>query len=615
MQKSALAIALASLLTPISYLHANEAQPQETVVVTANRFEQVESTVLASMSVVTKADIEKLNVTSALDVLKTLPGVEVNTQGGKGQVSSIFLRGTSSKHTLVLVDGVKINSATAGGASLGLIPAFAIEQIEVVRGPRAAIYGSDAIGGVIYIKTVPNNDNAETKHDANLGYGNEEHSLLAWRSAGQINDSTQASFVFSDEKSDGYRVNEVAPIDESHGFQSQTLFGSLRHDINDAWFIQFNGYQLNSDVEYANQFSGVKNESNTDFYSVAGALNFHKDNYVSQFMVSRSDNESLDGVETGTVAKTALVSSRNSVSWLNHWTVIPTLNLAVGIDYDQEHARQGGSNSSNYSKTEKDNKAAYVTAQFSKNIITAEASVRYDDDSAFGDHTTWNLGFGVAPSEYVEFVASTGTGFKAPTFNDLYWPSSGNPNLKPETSKSSEIGIRSYLPFVQIEISAYRNEIEDMIDWAPTGAGGAWIPSNIANARIEGIEIEALFETGFIAHRVSAGWKDPRDTSDDSLLIRRARENFSWVSTYAVERFNLSASASYVGDRKDSTGKIMDAYTVLDISANYKLTEALTLGTRVGNVFDKQYQTAHSSSGKYYLGEGRNWFATVNYRF
>ncbi|HGH6027590.1 TPA: TonB-dependent receptor [Vibrio mimicus] len=613
MQKSLLAITLASLLTPISYLHASEAQPQETVVVTANRFEQAESSVLASISVVTKADIEKLNVTSALDILKTLPGVEVNSQGGKGQISSIFLRGTSSKHTLVLVDGVKINSATAGGASLGLIPAFAIEQIEVVRGPRAAIYGSDAIGGVIHIKTIP--DSRETKHDANLGYGNDDHSSLAWRSTGQLNDSTQASFVFSDEKSDGYRVNEVAPSSDSHGFQSQTLFGALRHDINDAWYVQFNGYQLSSDVGYANQFSGVKNESNTDFYSVAGALNFHKDNYASQLMVSRSDNESWDGVETGTVAKTALFSSRNSVSWLNHWTVIPTLNLAAGIDYDQEHARQGGANSSNYSKTEKDNKAAYVTAQFSKDIITAEASIRYDDDSAFGDQTTWNLGFGVAPSEYVEFVASTGTGFKAPTFNDLYWPGSGNPDLKPETSKSSEVGVRSYLSFIQIEISAYRNEIEDMIDWAPTGPGGAWIPSNIDNAKIEGIEIEALFETGVIEHRVSAEWKDPRDTSDDSLLIRRARENFSWVSTYTTDNFGLSAVANYVGDRKDSTGKTMDAYTVLDLSANYKLTEAITLGARVGNIFDKEYQTAHSSGGKYYLGEGRNWFATVNYRF
>ncbi|EEW09609.1 TonB-dependent receptor domain-containing protein [Vibrio mimicus] len=613
MQKSLLAITLASLLTPISYLHASEAQPQETVVVTANRFEQAESSVLASISVVTKADIEKLNVTSALDILKTLPGVEVNSQGGKGQISSIFLRGTSSKHTLVLVDGVKINSATAGGASLGLIPAFAIEQIEVVRGPRAAIYGSDAIGGVIHIKTIP--DSRETKHDANLGYGNDDHSSLAWRSTGQLNDSTQASFVFSDEKSDGYRVNEVAPSSDSHGFQSQTLFGALRHDINDAWYVQFNGYQLSSDVGYANQFSGVKNESNTDFYSVAGALNFHKDNYASQLMVSRSDNESWDGVETGTVAKTALFSSRNSVSWLNHWTVIPTLNLAAGIDYDQEHARQGGANSSNYSKTEKDNKAAYVTAQFSKDIITAEASIRYDDDSAFGDQTTWNLGFGVAPSEYVEFVASTGTGFKAPTFNDLYWPGSGNPDLKPETSKSSEVGIRSYLSFIQIEISAYRNEIEDMIDWAPTGPGGAWIPSNIDNAKIEGIEIEALFETGVIEHRVSAEWKDPRDTSDDSLLIRRARENFSWVSTYTADNFGLSVVANYVGDRKDSTGKTMDAYTVLDLSANYKLTEAITLGARVGNIFDKEYQTAHSSGGKYYLGEGRNWFATVNYRF
>ncbi len=118
-----------------------------------------------------------------------------------------------------------------------------------------------------------------------------------------------------------------------------------------------------------------------------------------------------------------------------------------------------------------------------------------------------------------------------------------------------------------------------------------------------------------IEHRVSAEWKDPRDESDDSLLIRRARENFSWVSTYSADRFGLSAVANYVGDRKDSTGKTMDAYTLLDISANYKITEALTLGARVGNLFDKEYQTAHSSGGKYYVGEGRNWFATVNYRF
>jgi len=613
MNKSLLAISVASLLTPISYSYAQEVQANDTIVVTASRFAQPESSVLASMSVITKAEIEKLNVTSALDVLKTLPGVEVNSQGGKGQISSLFLRGTSSKHTLVLVDGVKINSATAGGASLGLIPAFAIEQIEVVRGPRAAIYGSDAIGGVIHIRTIPSE--RDTKHDANLGYGNDDHTSLAWRSAGQINDSTQASFVFSDEKSDGYRVNEVAPNSDSHGFESQTLFGSLRHEFNEVWFAQFNGYQQNSDVEYANQFSGAKSESNTDFYSVAGSLNFQKQHFASQLMVSRSDNEAWDGSASGAVAKTALFSSRNSASWLNQWAVRPALNLAAGIDYDQEHARQGGANSSNYSKTEKDNKAAFVTAQFANSLVTAEASVRHDDDSAFGHHTTWNIGLGVAPTDNLEFVASTGTGFKAPTFNDLYWPGSGNPNLKPETSKSSEVGVRGTFSFVQIDVSAYRNEIEDMIDWAPTGPGGAWTPSNIDNAKIEGIEIEALFETGVIEHRVSAEWKDPRDKSDDSLLIRRARENFSWVSTYSADSFDLSAVANYVGERKDSTGKTMEAYTLLDISANYKVTDALSLGARVANLFDKEYQTAHSSSGKYYLGEGRNWFATVNYRF
>lgn len=613
MNKSYLSLAMLSALSYCSLTYAESVPVDETMVITANRFEQPVATVLAPMSIVTKDDIAQLQVTNALDVLKSLPGVEIVQQGGKAQVSSIFLRGTSSRHTLVLLDGVKINSSTVGGASLGLIPAFAIEQIEVVRGPRAAVYGSDAIGGVIHIKTIA--AKPRTEHNLHAGYGNNDHSLFAWRSMGEINQATRASFVVANEKSNGYRINELAPEQDTHGFRSQTLFGHVRHDINQEWFAQFNGYQLTSDVDYANQFTGIKNESNVDFYSISGSLNLKTENYFSQLMLSRSDDKSWDGDASGSSARTALSSNRQSISWLNRWQVIPALGLSTGVDYEREKANRGGANSSNYIETDKDNKAAYITAQVIYDGLSAEASLRHDDHNTFGNHTTWNVGLGISVSQYLEVIASSGTGFKAPTFNDLYWPDSGNKDLKPETSKSVEVGLRGYLPFMQWEISAYRNDIDDMIAWAPAGVGGAWIPSNINNARIKGLEVEALFETGPLTHRLVAEWKDPRDKADNSLLIRNARENFSWRTSYSINQLNLSLSASYVGDRKDSTGNTMDAYTLLDIGAEFHLTNQLILGARVGNVFDKEYHTSHSSGGKYYLGEGRNWFGSINYTF
>ncbi len=608
MNKTILAIALASLTSHASISYAQSSD--ETVVVTANRVEQTQSSVLASVSIITREDIELMQADSALDVLRTLPGVEINSLGGKAQDTSIYLRGTATQHTLVLIDGVKINSATSGGASIGLIPAFAIEKIEVIRGPRAAVYGSDALGGVISITTA---GNGQSLHKAVVGYGENDHQLLGWHSSGQINEHTYGSFVAAKEQSDGYTVYQGAPDGDKHGYDTTSFFGSVKHDVNERWSVNASAYKQESDNQYAGQYGGVKQESNNDFYTLSGGLNFQAESYSSKLTISTTHSEAWDGDADGASGKSALFTRRNNVTWLNTVTPSDWIAINLGLDYTKETANRGGTNTSEYEDTNKDNKAAFATSLIDIDAFSAEASVRHDDDSSFGGHTTWNLGLGYQVSDSLQVVANSGSGFKAPTFNDLYWPGQGNPDLEPEESVSSEIGLRGYLSWVDWELSAYKTDIENLIDWAEVD--GTWIPSNVDKAEIKGVELAASFETGPVEHKVSAEWKDPINKETGAQLERRGKRNFSWLLSYKLSALDLSLAANYVGDRKDKNNDKLDSYSTVDLATRYHFTTHLSVGVKVSNAFNESYATGLGSSGNYYLAQGRNVYATAEYQF
>ncbi|OCH64464.1 TonB-dependent receptor domain-containing protein [Vibrio splendidus] len=612
MNKSLLAVAVASLLSPISNLHAQEVSTDETMVVTANRFEQDIKSTLAPVSVITRQDIASLRAQSTFDVLKTLPGVEVNSLGSKSNETSIFIRGTASKHTLVLLDGVRLNSATAGGASIGLIPVSAIEKIEVVRGPRAAVYGSDAVGGVISISTVPTSGSV---HEATLATGSNNSTQQTWRSVGDISDSTRGSFFYNKEKSDGYRVYEGAASGEKSGYESEVILGSLNHQINEKFALFFTGFSQNSASEYADTYSGPKKVSEVDAYSFSSGVKYSEGAILSSLEFGLMKNVGADGNADGTTAKTEISSKRESVSWVNTYVISPDFLINGGIDYYKEYADRGAANTTSYDKETKDNKAVFITgiASFLEGG-TIEASARYDDDSAFGDHSTWNLAAGYYVLENVEAIASIGTAFKAPTFNDLYWPGSGNPDLKPETSESKEVGFRGYHDLLDWSVVGYQSDIEDMIDWAPTPAG-PWVPSNVNNVEIKGLEVEISFEVASISNRFVADWKDPKDKKDNSQLIRRAKENFKWVSTYQFENFDLGLSVNYTGDRKDKSGETLKAYTTADLGLGYQVTDNFSTDLRLSNIFDEEYKTALGANGNYYLGEGRAYYFSASYQF
>ncbi|WP_104400168.1 TonB-dependent receptor domain-containing protein [Vibrio penaeicida] len=605
MKKTLLATTVASLLTHASISVAQEAVDTETLVVTANRFEQPVDSVLASVSVLTREDIEALQAQSIFDVIKTLPGVEFYTQGTKANTAGIYIRGTSTRHALVIVDDVRINSVTSGGAAIGLIPTFAIEKIEVIRGPRAAVYGSDAIGGVIKISTIPVSGSV---HQAKAGFGSNNFSEAGWRSVGEISEDTRGNFLISGDKTDGFKVSDSANDNDIHGYDSKTFLGSVKHKFNDSWDTTFSGFSQESLSEYDS--NGTKKESEKNGYSIAGILNYQQDAFYSSVQLDMSSSEGAEGdADNGASGRAKITTKRKSATWVNTYTGIENAIFNAGLDYAKEVANRGGTNSSDYEETEKSNFAFFATGFKQIDDLSLEVSLRQDKDSVFGRHTTWNLAGGYAVNDEIDLIASYGSAFKAPTFNDLYWPGSGNDQLKPESSKSAELGIRGYHEAVEWTLTAYHSDIKDMIAWAPLPSG-SWVPSNVNNAEIKGIELELSFDTGPIEHRVVGDWKEPKDKKDGSQLIRRAKENYKWVVSYSYEKLSTSISANHVGKRYDSSKAELAAYTTADLGATFAISEDLSAGLRIDNLLDEKYETA-----KGYPAPERAFYLNASYKF
>ncbi|SIO96908.1 TonB-dependent receptor domain-containing protein [Vibrio spartinae] len=612
MKKTVLAIAVVSQLPCAFYSYADSSNA-DTMVVTANRFEQPAKSVLASTITVTKQDIAALQAHSALEVLRTLSGVEVVSSGGKAQATSIFLRGTGSKHTLMLLDGVRINSSTTGGSSIGLIPAFAIEKIEIIKGHRAAAYGSDAIGGIISITT---SKDFTSEHQGRVGYGSHGHSLLGWKSVGQLNDSTHGEVIVSQEKSDGYKVLAASPDSEEDGYKAQTFVGHLQHQFNAEWQGKLTLHKADSYAKYAtsNMIELKQKKTDTESELLAGLLRYAQGDFFSELQISTRYNEATDGLADDSDAKQIIRTRQNVLSWLNNSVLADVIHLQVGLEYSQDKADLLGSYSNSYDETEKHMQSVFFTSSTDVNDVTFEVSGRYDDSSTFGHHTTWNGGIGYWITDELQILGNFGTAYKEPSFNDLYWPNSGNPNLKPEDSKSRELAVKGFHELLSWELSVYRTDLQDMIDWKNVG-GSVWKPSNVARARIEGIELSATVETGPIEHKLSAAWKKAEDASDGSLLDKRAQNNYSWAMLYSQNQWRGTITTNYVGNRADSS-KWLGSYITVDTGVSYLWNHQTSIGIKVENLFDEDYETGYyGSANTYYKGNERTLFAEVGYQF
>ncbi|MCZ4059843.1 TonB-dependent vitamin B12 receptor BtuB [Pantoea sp. LMR881] len=591
----------------------------DTQIVTANRFAQPVSSVLAPTTVVTRNDIDRWQAKSLTDVMRRLPGVDIAQNGGVGQTSSLFIRGTGSNHVLVLIDGIRLNQAGITGSSdLSQIPVSLVQRIEYIRGTRSAVYGSDAIGGVVNIIT----GRAQTGTTLTAGVGSHGYQSYDGSTQQMLGDATTLTMAGNYTYTKGYDVianypdNYGTPAQKDRdGFMSKTLYGALEHQFSEQFSGFVRGYGFDNRTAYDGSATYVEPDTFVDtrqLYSQSwdGGLRFSQGIYSTQLIASYSHTKDYNyspalGRYDSSTATLDDIEQYN-LQWGNNLQVGHG-TVSGGVDWQKESTEPGTSYlTEGY---EQRNTGLYATAQQQFGQLTLEGALRGDNNSQFGWHTTWQT---AAAWEFIEgyrVFANYGTAFKAPQFGQLYGSGYGNPDLDPESSKQWEGGFDGLTGPVSWRFSGYRNDIDDMIGFANNRY------YNVNKARIKGVEATASFDTGPVSHTLSYDYLDARDAETDQWLPRRAKEQLKYQLDWTVYDFDWSVSYQYLGERYDTdynTNKrvTLGGVSLWDLAVSYPVTSHLTVRGRIANLFDKDYETAYG-----YQTPGREYYFSGSYSF
>ena len=630
MKKTLLATAL---LSTFGAAHAADAPDRlDPVVVTANRAPTPLDEVLSPITVITRDDIERMQPVNVQDLLNGLPGISMTSAGGIGQQTSLFMRGTNSNHTLVLIDGVRVGAIGTGSAAYEQLPVEQIDHIEVVRGPRSSLYGSDAIGGVIQIFTRRGQSGeaptpSVTVGGGSHGYTNGQVGLSGgtqhgWYNAslgGQYTTGINACRVGAAEAGAGCFTDE--PDHDAFRNYNGALSGGYRWDngteLTGSWL------RSKSDIEYDGDFQNLGRLTQ----QVAGAkLAFdvlanwrmsvslgqnqdRGDNYLNgQGKTVLDPNTFLPIVSDPDKYRTGyLYSKRNQASWQNDVTLAPGQILTAGVDFQQEKLKS----STAYSRDSRDNNGVFALYQGVFGAHEVQLSARHDHNNQFGNHTTGSAAYGYSLGNGMKLTASYGTAFHAPTFNDEYYPYFGvqSLNLKPETSRTAEIGLSAHQGVWNWAVNAYQTTVNDLI-----GFDENFTPVNVSKARIRGLEGQVGADVDGWHLRGYATFQQPknRDSGDqhDNLLARRP-ERFARVDLDKdLGAFTVGGSFYAAGYRYDDAANTrrLGGYATTDLRTTWHVDSDWSVQGRVANVGGKRYETA-----AYFNQLGRTYYLTVRY--
>ena len=622
MKKTLLATAL---LSSIAIAHAADAPENlPSVVVTANRAPTPLDEVLAPVTVITHDDIERLQPTSVQDLLTGLPGVVMANTGGLGQQTSMFMRGTNSGHTLVLIDGVRVGTVGAGLPAYEQIPVEQIDRIEVVRGPRSTLYGSDAIGGVIQIFTrhgqageapTPSVSVTGGSHGYTAGqFGVSGGTTHGWYNAslgGQYTSGINACRLGAGEAFKGCFTDE--PDHDAYRTYNGALSGGYRWD--DGTELTGSWLRSKGTIEYDGDFQNLTRRSQQ---VAGGKLSFDA---MADWRMSvslgqnqdRADNylngadKTLDYVNYG-VDKARmgyLYSKRNQAAWQNDITLAPGQTLSAGVDYQQEKL----DSDTDYLKTTRNNTGVFALYQGVFGPHEIQLSARHDHNTQFGNHDTGSAAYGFRFDNGMRITASYGTAFHAPTFNDEYYPYGTSVALKPEKSRTAEIGLSGAPGIWNWAVNAYQTKVDDLI-----GYDADFLPINVSQARLRGLEGQLGADVNGWHLRAYATLQQPlnRDSgpNEDNLLARRPRRTGRVDLDKDIAAFTLGGSVYAAGYSYDDAANTtrLGGYATADLRATWHVDSAWSVQGRVANLADKHYETA-----AYYNQLGRTYYMTIRY--
>jgi len=590
------------------------------VVISANRQVEARNDSSAANTVFTRDDIDRLQPNSVTDLLSRVPGVQVAPLGGRGSLPGIYIRGTQSAQSLVLVDGQRIGNATSGDSNLQRLNINQIERVEVLRGSRSVIYGADAVGGVIQIFTRRGNEPG-LQPRLHLGIGSHQ----TWeRSLGLSGGDQQTRFNLGaslDDSAGTNRTHESYASDrDDDANRNRSLSLSLGHVLNDDWETGLNLLDNRGKSEYDNPFGrfdpstfeSLPQQPYSDF--AVSSFSAYLDGRANEAWKSRLELAHSENREN-TFDKLSDVREvfntyRDSITWQNDVTLDARNSLILGGDGYQDRVNS----STPFDEDSRWNRAVFIQHRFQGDTFSTELGLRRDQNQQFGGQNSWSGTLTLPMNPDNELLLSYSESFRAPTFNDLYYPDFSNPDLTPETARSYELQWRSQLnDSARLEASLYRTDLEDAIIFGSNSR-----PQNVASARINGFEA-ALKQELFGWHgNLGLAIIDPRDRDSGHTLARRARRTLSLDLDRQFDRLDLGATWQAVSSSYDdgNNRNALGGYALLGLRGSWALTPEVKLEMKVDNLLDKGYSRAlysHEGAQYGYREEGRSWLFGVTW--
>ena len=589
------------LFLMLGYLMPGLVQAQtDPVVVTATRTAQTVDASLAAVSVINRDQIDRLQPASVTEILQSIPGLSVSNTGGLGQPSTVFLRGSEFDHVLVLIDGIKVGSVTLGATAFQYLDPDQIERIEVVRGPRSSLYGSDAIGGVIQIFT---RDPAKsTGVSVSASAGTHDYSKVGVRlSTGR--DSAQFTFGINREKTKGYNVCKGSYSggcwtfeDDRDGYESLSVQAGFHGSLNEKVDLSLSYLSSNGETEYDGSFS---NETDVSLSVVGATLDVMASDLVAMTFAAGQSQDDSDTHKDG-VFVDRFDTTRTSFSWQNDISVSLQNLVTVGVDLLQDKVNS----TTSYAVNSRDNLGLF--AQYLGNVSAAsfQAALRYDDNEQFGGQITGDTSIGYDAGPSGRWTLQYGTAFKAPTFNELYYPGYGNANLSPEESSTIETGYRWRDARRHWAVNVYMTEVDQLISYDAASAA----PGNVDAARISGAELDAGmtvrdWRIGATLAVLSA--KQDRGAYDGKALPRRPGETLELRLDRDYGKLSVGGSVFSSASSYDDLAntRVISSYTTANLRGSYRFSSDGVLVAKVINLTDEDYE--HAS---YYRQPGREFF-------
>ena len=570
----------------------SQAGPLDPVLVTATRTESRVSDLVAEVTVIDRAAIERATGRTLTELLARQPGLQVSANGGLGKASSLFIRGLEARHTLLLVDGVRLGSATVGTPSWDNIPLAAIERIEIVRGPLSALYGSDAVGCVVQVFTRRGLRGPAADLQATVG-SNGHRQLAGGLSGGS--ERFDLAVGLADTRNRGFsatgpRAQFGVHDPDADGFRQTTGTLRLGWRPTPAWRVEALALESRGRTQYDD---GPGTDSRAELHNAVQALS--AEGPVSPGWRTRlSVGRAVDVYDTRATASRftplgATRSEQRQIGWENAFATPLGVAVALVERIDQDVSRPGVP----YAVGGRSIDAVGASLSGEAQDHAWQAGLRHDRNSQFGAQTTGSVGYGYAFGPAWRIGGSWGTSFVAPSFNQLYFPGFGNPALLPEEGRHGELSLRWSAGGHAARAAYVDNRIRGYIPSGP-------LPANVPNTRIDGWVLSYEARLRGVALGASYERLDPRNVTEGSpgqgrLLPRRAREALRADVDWQLGTLGLGASLSAFSARyEDVANRLrLAGFATLDLRADWSLDRHWTLGLRLNNLADKAYETAY----------------------